>query len=203
MTKKKIQLTYKELQDITYDDLEGFELLYNAIPNDGGNPNDYMEDDGRQFRICEFKDLSTGETYYFNYTWHHEWDHQFPDSLLSDPDEIEGIEFVEKSVRVKEEALKPEPVVVLTPEQQADKDLVAKYNALKDSFVKMNSEKEKQIPKAKIKEINDYLKRKDCTMIGVRALAYPLCIQHQVTEDSLWHYIQVVGKRWKGSKFKI
>lgn len=40
-----LKLTYAELLKITYDDLDGFTVLYNDIPKDG-HSSDYIEDDG-------------------------------------------------------------------------------------------------------------------------------------------------------------
>lgn len=187
----KIKLTEKELEQIMKGNVDRFDTVFDDIPmyhpdhvrQPGETHRSYVEDDGREYRWFIFKDLQTNEEYYVNYTYNPDWDNDIMD--------YQDVEIVEKSVlNLLEE---PKPVVapepVLTPEQKADKELWAKYQAI-ESETKPVEEKLKDIPKTTIKDITEFLKLGSFNMYQLRAKIIPVCIEYKVEQQSLWQHVQ-------------
>lgn len=187
-----LELTYNELKDITYERLKRFKVTSNCIPE--GNPNDYIEDDGRQYRVCEFKDKITGKEYSFQYIWHSEFDHYFPESFLSEPD---GIKFVKVSVINSPVEVK-EQIPELAQEQIEDKVLCERYREIEvQPFINL---KESKIPRSVIDDICEFLNTPPYSMIGIRKKIYPVCIDYKVEQKSFWRYIQNESAKYKRKK---
>ena len=198
MSTSDLQLTHKELELIMGDDWhdDRFKVLEDDIPKDG-HSSQYIEDDGRQYRSFQFEDTHMGKMYQFGYTWHHEYPVEVPLSLFSST--VEGIVFVKESVLVP----KPEPVKLpaslLSPVQQADKDLWATYTAMKNQ-TSMNEVDLKKIPKIVLKDVLDLMRSKKFTFIDVRAKLVPIMIEYKLHDQMLWTHIQQKLGHWKKLK---
>lgn len=193
-TINQLKLTYKELHDITYENIDRFEVLYNDIPKDG-HSSQYIEDDGRQMRYFEFKDKETGIEYNFSYIYHSEWDYEFPLSFLSTPT---GIDFVNDSVINPKVIIKEVEVKKKLSEKEIiDEELVIKYNAVDTK--KMNeSEIKKLVPSIIIKDLINFLKSNEkFTLLDLRAKILPVCTEFGIDMNSFWSFIQKKRGAWK------
>lgn len=184
-----LALTYQDLYLITCGEFDRFEVLYNAIPNDG-DPNSYIEDDGRQMRFFEFKDCDTGMTYNFSYVWHGEYGYEFPLSMFNFPD---GVDLIEESVIVIKKAVEEKPAKILTQRELDDAKLWDEYSSLE---VKDFSEMRDQIPISAFDNAFALLKTKEFTLSDIRAVVLPICIKYRIDQKSTWAYIQKTCGAW-------
>ena len=187
-----LQLTYRDLENIIREYYDRFTVLHHGIPyGNGENPNDYLEDDGRQYRTVDFKDNETGKEYYLQYVWHPEWDYDFPACLLISP---KGVEFVEVSV-INPPKPKVEEEVVLTSEQIADTDIWKKYLDMpeKQQFTTL---KAAGLTKADIDDICIFL-MSPFNIYRLRSRIIPICIEKGLEEKSFWNYIQKQSRKFR------
>lgn len=186
-----LKLTYKEMVKIISGDLDDrFEILYNRIPYDStdptDDPNNYIEDDGRQLRYFEFKDKTTNIEYGFSYVWHAYHGFDMPFSMMSGlPD---GIEWVKESVLFPPVQVVP-VVEPKTAEQIADEAIWAPYKELVDSglakpFVKG------MVPENIVKDLRKWIKTNKFNLYELRAKVIPVCVTYEVEQKSFWQYIQ-------------
>lgn len=193
-TAQDLLLTYKELALITTEDLDRFEVIYNDIPKDG-HSSLYIEDDGRQFRYFKFKDIETNLEYSFSYVWEPEWRTEFPSAFLGDPPA--GISFVANSVLYPDYTSKAiDPPKVLSPAEQADTDLMARYRAIEHTTLDFK-DYSKIVPKATVKDILQFLKTAKFSMLDLRAKIIPVCIEYNINDKSFWAYLQRKAGNWK------
>lgn len=191
-----LKLTHKEVEKLINNrlDTERFEEVFNDIPmyhpdhvmEKGETHRLYIEDDGREYRIYIFKDTVTGVEHCINYTYNPE----FPNDLMDTPDSIEIVSNDEDS----DIYVKPVPVVepqkVLTPEAQADKELWAKYQAMKHECRAVEPKERLKVPKARIDEILNLLKTKNFNAYQLRAVVVPVCIEYKLEDLTFWRWIQ-------------
>ncbi len=191
-----LKMTFKEVEDLINDrlDTERFEEVFDDIPmyhpdhvmEKGERHTDYIEDDGREYRLYIFKDTVTGVEHCINYTYNPEW----PNDVFDTPESIQIVEKDEDS----DLYVKPEPVVVpeeiLTPEAKADKDLWAKYQAIKHECRQVEPKERLKVPKARIDEILNLLKTKSFNMYQLRAAVIPVCIEYKLEDVTFWRWIQ-------------
>jgi hypothetical protein len=196
MMSATLKLTHKEVEKLINNRLntERFEEVFNDIPmyhpdhviEKGETHYQYQEDDGRQYRWYIFKDTVTGVEHCINYTYHPEW----PNDLMDTPDSIEIVANDEDS----DIYVKPVPVVepekVLTPEAQADKNLWAKYQAMKHECRNVEPKERLKVPKARIDEILNLLKTKNFNAYQLRAVVVPVCIEYKLEDLTFWRWIQ-------------
>jgi hypothetical protein len=196
MTEQKLKLTSKEVEKLVNGrlDTERFEEVFDDIPmyhpdhvmEKGETHRLYIEDDGREYRLYIFKDTVTGVEHCINYTYNPE----FPNDLMDTPDSIEIVSNDEDS----DIYVKPIPVVVpepvLSPEAQADKDLWAKYQAMKHECRAVEPKERLKVPKARIDEILNLLKTKNFNAIQLRAVVVPVCIEYKLDDLTFWRWIQ-------------
>lgn len=188
-----LKLTKKDLDNFINNKMpDRFEEVFNDIPmyhpdhviEKGETHRSYIEDDGREYRWFIFKDTQTDSEYCLNYTYNSEW----PNDIMDYPSEIEVVEKAEDSDVYEA----PKPVVVpekvLTPEEKADKELWAKYEAVEGK--KAVEDLEKAIPKKVIKEIKDFLKLGKFNMYQLREKIIPVCIEYKVEQQSFWQHVQ-------------
>jgi hypothetical protein len=196
MTEQKLKLTSKEVEKLVNGrlDNERFEEVFDDIPmyhpdhvmEKGETHRSYIEDDQREYRWYIFKDTVTGVEHCINYTYHPEW----PNDLMDTPDSIEIVANEEES----DIYVKPVPVVepekVLTPEAQADKDLWAKYQAMKHECRQVEPKERLKVPKARIDEILNLMKTKTYNIYQLRAVIVPVCIEYKLEDVTFWRWIQ-------------
>jgi hypothetical protein len=196
MTEQKLKLTSKEVEKLINNRLntERFEEVFNDIPmyhpdhvmQKGETHRSYIEDDQREYRWYIFKDTVTGVEHCINYTYHPEW----PNDLMDTPDSIEIVANDEDS----DIYIKPVPVVepekILTPEAQADKDLWAKYQAMKHECRNVEPKERLKVPKARIDEILNLMKTKTYNIYQLRAVIVPVCIEYKLEDVTFWRWIQ-------------
>lgn len=199
-----LKMTKKEVDKLINNRLntERFEEIFNDIPmyhpdhviEKGETHYKYYEDDGRKYCWYIFKDTLTGIEHCINYTWNPDW----PNDLMDTPNSIQIVDKDEDSdLYIKPEPI-VEPVVILSPEKQADKDLTDAYNAIKSQCREVIPKEKLEVPKERIKQLLDLLKTTNFTIIDVRAIAYPICIEYKLEQKSFWHWIQVKRGSWKG-----
>lgn len=193
-----LQLTHQELELILRDDWHDgrFKILENDIPKDG-HSSQYIEDDGRQYRSFEFEDTLTGQTYQFPYIWYSDYPVEVPLSLLSST--VHGIEFVKESVLCPKPAPVVPPAPVLSPREQADKDLWAQYKAVEGQMSKNESDL-KKIPKVVLKDTLDFMRSKTITIVDVRAKLVPIMLEYGLHDGMLWTHLQQKLGHWKKPK---
>lgn len=191
-----LKLTRKEIDNLINNrlDIDRFEEIFNDIPmyhpdhviEKGETHRDYTEDDGREYRIYIFKDTVTGVEHCINYTWNPEW----PNDLMDIPKSIQIVEKDEESDLYVE----PKPVVVqepvLTPEETADNELWARYQAMKHECREVQPKERLKVPKARIDEILNFLKTKKFNMYQLRAVVIPVCIEYKLEDVTFWRWIQ-------------
>lgn len=197
-----LKLTKKELDGFVNGKMpERFVEIFNDLPcyhqdnplKPGETHRMYVEDDGREYRWFIFKDTKTGNEYLLNYVFHDDW----PCDIYDKPQNIEYVEKPEDS----DIYVAPKPViketVVLTEEQQRDKEILEQYNAIKHECKVVVAKEKLAVPKERIKELLDLLKQPYFTIYQIRALAYPICIEYRLESDSFWRWIQVKSGAWK------
>lgn len=195
-----IELTYRELEKIASENLlpERFEVTYNdltpSLPGDGTKPSDFMEDDGRLFFVCNFTDKKTKTQYSFQYVHHPEYDHDFPCSLLHLDEEIK---IVEKSTIPKPKKKRVFPKVLkrekLSEQSRKNKQITRIYDKTTKSTFDINNT---TIPKKDLKKLIAFYKNRMETpfsILDIRLLFLPLCIEHRTEINSLWRYVQSKG----------
>lgn len=186
-----LEMSGRDLVWIMNEEFDRFKVTFHGLPNgDGENALDYIEDDGRQYRIVDFTDSETGDEYYFQYTYHPDWETIFPDELLVHPD---GITFVKDDRFIPKPVPKPKPVVVKTKEQLNDEELMAQYA---EGLATYSEYKKGSIPAKVTKEIKDWMKTAKFSIYDLRAKIIPVCIEYKITHESYWAHIQ----GWKKSK---
>lgn len=184
-----LEMSGRDLVCIMDEEFDRFKVTFHGLPK-GDNPLDYIEDDGRQYRIVEFTDTETGEEYYFQYTYHPDWAPDFPLELLQHP---EGVTFVEDDRFIPKPEPKPEPVVVKTKYQLDDEALMVRYAERLETY---SEYKKGSVPAKVTKEIKDWMKNNSFSIYDLRAKIIPICMEYKVTHQSYWAHIQ----GWKKSK---
>lgn len=188
-----LKLTKKDLDNFINNKLpERFEEIFDDIPmyhpdhtiQKGETHRQYVEDDGREYRWFIFKDTKTDIEYCINYTYSPEW----PNDLMDYPSSITIVEKTEDSDVYEAPKTVVVPEKVLTPEEKADKELWAKYEAVESK--KKFEDLENPIPKKVVKDITDFLKLGSFNMYQLRAKIIPVCIEYQVEQQSLWQHVQ-------------
>lgn len=191
-----LKLTRKEIDNLINNrlDIDRFEEIFNDIPmyhpdhviEKGETHRDYTEDDGREYRWYIFKDAVTGVEHCINYTWNPEW----PNDLMDTPSSIQIVEQDEES----DLYVKPKQIVVqesvLTPEEASDKELWARYQAIKHECREVQPKERLKVPKARIDEILNFLKTKKFNMYQLRAVVIPVCIEYKLEDVTFWRWIQ-------------
>lgn len=193
MSQSKLKLTKKDLDNFINNKLpERFEEIFDDIPmyhpdhviQKGETHRQYVEDDFREYRWFIFKDKQTNIEYCLNYTYNPEW----PNDIMDYPSDIEIVEKAEDSdvYEAPKPVVVPEPV--LTPEQKADKELWAKYEAVEGK--KKVEDLEIPVPKKVIKEVKDFLKLGGFNMLQLREKIIPVCIEYKIDQQSFWQHVQ-------------
>jgi hypothetical protein len=190
-----LHLTENELIAIMDEELERFKVHYDDIPKEG-HSSQYIEDDGRQLRYFEFEDTQTSQTYSFSYVWYPDWGFELYNIL----GQHNGIVFVKESVLnlLNEPVVAAPPPPVLTPEQLADKELWARYQAIEGEVTPMD--RTKKVPKAVIADIIQFLKQREFNLYQLRANIIPVCIEYKIDHKSFWEFIQIKRGVWKKRK---
>lgn len=186
----KIQITHSEFNDILHGVSDRFESVFNDIPlyhqdhepQAGETHRDYMEDDGREYRLIIFKDKSTSKEYSLSYVYHSEFGPSFPF-------DTENVEFIKEQEKTASQDLAP----ILTEEQKADKALWEQYETSKKAQFKAG-----MVPASIVRDICNFLKQPQFTMLQLRAKIIPVCIEYDVEQKSFWNYIQT--KAYKAKK---
>lgn len=191
-----LRLTYQDLTDILNEEFNRFEILYHDLPE--GIPSDYMEDDGRMYMWVEFKDHETNLTYEFQYIYHSEYQDSFPLCFLIEP---KGIEWIEVS-----EINPPQPAKIksipLTPEQQADKELMEIYNSITDKKDFKNI-KSIGLTKNDIVDIVEFMNRKEgYNIFQLREKIIPICIEKKIHSKGFWDYLVKQSRSYKNKRNK-
>ena len=196
-----LNLTKKNLDDFVNNKLpERFQEIFDDIPmyhpehviEKGETHRQYTEDDGREYRWFIFKDTKTNIEYCLNYTYNSDW----PNDIMDVPSSIKIVDKEEDSDVY--EAPKPViiPETILTPEQQADKELWAKYEAVEGK----KTIDEHKVPAKVIKELCSFLKAGNFNMYQLRSKIIPVCIEFKVEQQSFWNHLQQKRGAWKKSK---
>jgi hypothetical protein len=174
-----ITLSYKDLTNILNGNLyDEYPVSFDNIPTDG-NPQDYIEDDGRQYRQCIFTDNKTGIVFGFNYTWNPNWEDDLKYSfsnVFSD-----NLIIIGETVTVKET-----PIEVIEPQKEktpyeiySDLSEVKDINDLLDTLPMSVFDKAKKIYNDKNQSIGEF-KRK----------LLDICIEYKIEQSSLLSYIR-------------
>lgn len=179
-----LNITQQDFVDLMKEDFDEsrFNVLYNDISKEGHSSN-YMEKDGRQYRIFNFEDLTTGENYWLNYIWYPEDSFEMY-HLFTKLEEV-GINILENPPKI----VKSPPKPVKTQEQLSDEALMDEYKAIEDECRDFNEVKE-EIPVSVVDDILSFMKTKKFSIYQLRAKIIPYCVQYRITHESLWPYLQ-------------
>lgn len=199
---KMLKLTELQLEEFVNGKLSNrFEMIFDDIPfyhsdnipQKGETHRSYLNKHNSEYRWFIFKDKETDIEYCINYTYNHE----YPNDVT---DKSELIEYVNKE-EDSDIYVAPIPIVepekILTPEQQADKEIWDKYQALKHECRIVLPKERLKIPKKVIDEILNLLKMPHFSIFQLRSLVIPVCIEYKIEDVSFWHWIQVKRKVWK------
>lgn len=198
--KDKLPLTRLEVFKLIngrLDDKGYFEEVFNDIPmyhsdyviDKGETHRDYMEDDGREYRWYIFKDSITGLEHCINYTFNPD----FENDIMDTPDTIQ---IVEESVLFKAPEPQPEPEPILSPQEQNDKDLMAKYRAVEHECKVFDHDENIEVPKKEIDDILRFMKTGKFNIFDLRAKIVPVCVEYKLNMDSFWKMLQVKRGAW-------
>lgn len=203
MTEATLKLTQKQLESLVNNklDTERFKETFNDIPmyhpdhvmEKGETHYQYQEDDGRQYRWFIFIDTLTGIEYCLNYTYNSEW----PNDIMETPESIQIVTNDEDSSIYEKPVVVPTPEKALSPEQQADEELWARYQAMKHECKTVVPKEKILVPKAHIDEILNFLKSQIFSIYQLRSVVIPVCIEYKIEDASFWKWIQVKRKVWK------
>jgi hypothetical protein len=188
----KLQFTKQEFNQFInrpdqFDDF--FEIVFDDIPYNlpdyvrvkGETHRDYVEDDGREYRVLIFKDKENNE-YELNYTWNPDWDNDY----FNIPD---FVEIVETSIMFPHKpVVKVEPE--LTHEQKLDKELWSRYIDIENSCRIVIPKEKLKIPKSIIDDIKLFLKTEKFNMYQLRGKIIPVCIEYKLEQTSFWNWLQ-------------
>ena len=179
-----LDITQQDFIDLMKNDFDEsrFKVLYNDIPKEGHSSN-YIEKDGRQYRIFHFEDLKTGEDYWLNYIWHPEDSFEMCDLFTKLKDV--GINILENPPKV----VKAPPELEKTKEQLADEALMDEYKAI-ESECRDFQQAKSEIPVSVIDDILEFMSSRRFSFCQLRAKIIPYCIQYRITHKSLWPYLQ-------------
>lgn len=190
-----LYLTYEELSEIIYNNLDRFNTTFNSIPQPevgetDYNVNDYIEDDGRQMRTAVFTDTLTDKEYSFCYVWSNEWGYDFPNSMFDKP---EGIEFVDESVLFKKSVhnTKKKTRNKHSSEIKDVKMMMRRYKRM--GSTKDFDFKTTDIPDERLKELVDSwnaMKNTPFSLFHLQLLLIPTCIEYKIRDRHLWAWIQ-------------
>jgi hypothetical protein len=186
-----LKLTSKELDNFVNNKFpDRFEEIFNDIPmyhpdhvlEKGETHRQYTEDDGREYRWLILKDTKTNTEYCINYTYNSEW----PNDVMDVPASIKIVDKEEESdiYEAPKQVVIPEPI--LSPEQKADKELWAKYEAVEGK----KTIEEHKVPIKTVNELCAFLKLGNFNMYQVRSKFIPVCIKYKVEQQSLWQHVQ-------------
>lgn len=198
-----LKLTKKEIQEIIYGNLEDrFKVTFDDIPlympghkcEPGETHRNYIEDDGREYRVLCFKDLKTGKEYDLNYTFNPEYENDFESN-----DEITFVVNKEDSdLFVKQEpVLKKEPPK--SAEEIAYETLWNEYNSLEAQgvLVIVKPKERLKVPKAVIDDLKTFMKTQRFNAYQLSHKFVPVCIEYKLEQKSFWHWFQVKIGNWK------
>lgn len=217
--KEPMTLTHEDLELIAADEMDllnnRFQTVYNEIPLPktpkelkNWNRSDYINDKiGRELRTCVFKDVVTDKEYSFNYFYFKDMESSFPNHLIENSikdfiiaDQSSLNLFVKKTKQDdKTETAKEKVDTILLDEDSAQ----AKANKLNEEL-NLGEEptpldlKMHKLDSKKIKEICDYLNdtKNKFSIYDIQVMLLPICIEHNITLNSLWHYIQKKRGSW-------
>lgn len=178
-------ISHKDLEAIINNEFERFSVIYNDIPKEGPS-SDYIEDDGRQYRYCEFVDNLTNTTYSFSYVWHPD----ISDAFLSDMFSgclPESIKIVSHSTLTPPSFSVPTQPPEPTPEEQADKELWQRYEQSQQLPLEQVKDR---IPLSVVDDLLDFIKTKKFNILELRAKILPVCIDYGIEQKSFWNYLQ-------------
>lgn len=178
---EKIEITHSEFNDIIHDVSDRFTSVFNDIPlyhpehkaSAGETHRDYIEDDGREYRLLIIKDKSTEKEYSLSYAYHSEFGPSFP----FDMDQVSIINDSPKAQK--------EEKVELIQEQKEDALLWESYEKSEKKEFKPGL-----VPSSVIRDICAFLKQPQFTMLQLRAKIIPVCIEYGVEQKSFWRHIQ-------------
>lgn len=189
------KMTSKELDKLVNGEMfDRFDVVFDDIPiymegyqlEKGETHHSYIEDDGREYRVLILKDLKTNNELSLNYTFNREW----PNDLMDVPKWVELVKDEKQSDFYKEPVVVPPKEEVLTPEQQADKDLVAKYQAVKPECATVEVKQRLKVPKRVIDDILHFLANEKFNMYQLRGKVYPVAIEYRLEADTFWRWLQ-------------
>lgn len=189
-----IKMTTKELDKLVNGNLfDRFEVMFDDIPiymegyvlSPGETHRSFTEDDGREYRVLVLKDLKTNKELDLNYTYNKEW----PNDVLDKPSWVIIVDEKESDFYKAPVVVAPKEEV-LTPEQKADKELLATYAAVKALCVKVEVGKRLKVPKPVIDDILNFLATAKFNMYQLRAKVYPVAIEYRLEADTFWHWLQ-------------
>ena len=182
-----IILTSREINQLLSEDVGPFKHISDRIPMEPGEDiSSFIEDDGRQYRSCQFLDTRNNQEYYFNYIFYPDDYSDCPLDFLDNP----GITVVKESVLFPPKP-KVEVAPVLTEAEQKDKIMMDTYRAT--NVRPFTSVKDSGIPQSKIKEICLFLKdlkNNKGTFLDLRQAIIPTCIQYGIEQKSFWQFLQ-------------
>lgn len=178
-----IQITNSELIDLMNHNNNNFEVLYDDIPKDG-HSSDYIEDDGRQYRLFQFKHLNTNKIYELNYIYQPEFPFVETD-IFTDLITI-GILVIEDEL---EETIKEQIIENKPKEQIEDEELWQEYKNIESECRNIEDAKN-EIPISVIEDIKNFLNTKQFSMYQLREKIIPYCIQYRVDQKSFWNYVK-------------
>jgi len=188
----KLLLTYYELEEIMNQNIltDRFEITHHDIPypehmkkGDKYQTSDYMEDDGRMFYMCLFKDNKTNTEYCVNYVYNQEHSTEFPSALFDVP---KGIEFVKESVLFNKEEPEIENVVKTFEEKRCLNQEEEYNNILKMEFDAQTSD----IPLRVIDSLTTFIRKGNFTKRDLLDKLTPVCIEYKIERNSLWNYVK-------------
>jgi len=174
-----INLSLENLKNILNGNLyDDYPVSFDNIPEDG-NPQDYIEDDGRQYRQCIFTDNKTGIEFGFNYTWNPNWEDDlkysfsnvFSENLIIIGEEKKVVVAKPVEIEVVKEKT-PYEIYTALPEVRDIKELLDVIPmSVFDKAKKIYNDKNQSIGEFKVKLIN-------------------ICIEYKIEQSSLLSYLR-------------
>ncbi len=209
-----LMITVGELNKIACAQLDRFEVEFNDIPMymsgynrvPGETHRNFIEDDGREYRVLIFKDTKTGKVYDVNYVYHSEFGNDYIacDGLVLVQDPKQSMLYVEvnkpepvKEVKEVKEVKALDPV--LQEQKNLSEKLKAQYYEVEENeplkFVKPDDVIE--VPVSVINDLKIFIKTKKFNLYQLQGKVFKICIDYKLEQKSFWQWFQIKIGNWK------
>jgi len=176
-----IQLTLEDLKNILNGNLyDKYPVSFDNIP-ENGNPQDFIEDDGRQYRMCIFKDNNTNIEYGFHYTWNPNWNDDLKYSFAN--------VYERDTITIVTKIMTPQVTIIEDkPENNEPKKLWDIYQELEG--VQNINDMMDILPMSVFNNGKEIFNDKNQSISEFKNNLIKICIEYKIEQSSFLRYLQ-------------